>query len=209
MTSQNRSGRSVRWMTAVLLAASVAGGVTGCSSDSDSGSSEKPAADASSAAPKEQGSKEPAAQSSGPAQASAREAVATFATAVVKGEPEKACLVMAQPAAGSQPAQVGSAETCNSDDPTTREMRENVSRVGESVRPKNLTGEPKVEVAEVPPADGKVLVPAGKITVNGQPLDDVIVANSTGVTKEQLDVKVESSEIEGAWWVTNVEYNIG
>ncbi|MGW2639034.1 hypothetical protein [Streptomyces sp. NPDC001348] len=116
---------------------------------------------------------------------------------------------MAQPADGSKPAQVGSAERCDSSDPTGREMQKSLTSMGESFRPKNLTGDPQVEVAEVPPTGDKVLVPADRITVDGQHLDDVVLSNSTGVSKGQVDVKVESSKIGDAWWVTDLEFHIG
>ncbi|MER7694637.1 hypothetical protein [Streptomyces sp. NPDC097610] len=207
--SQNLCSRSIRWMAAGLLAASVVGGVTGCSSDSDSSADAKPVAEGTAASPKKEASKESEAQSSGARQASAQEAVATFVSAVVEDRWTDACLVMAQSEDGATPAQLGSPKLCNSNDPATREMQKNVSSMGKSFRPNNLTGASKVEVVEVPPTSNKVQVPADKIMVNGKPLDDVILSNSTGVSKEQLDVKVESVKIEGKWWVNNVEFNIG
>ncbi|MET8537771.1 hypothetical protein ABZV67_39995 [Streptomyces sp. NPDC005065] len=133
----------------------------------------------------------------------------TWVTAILQGKPKQACLVMAEPASGSTPAQVGTPQRCNSDDPQVREMQDNISKFRESFTPKGSNGAAEVKVAETQSTDDKALIPADKIYVGGQPLDAVILSNSTGLEKEQLDVKVESTKIDSSWWVTNIEFNVG
>lgn len=218
MVSSNRGIRTIRWASAAVLTVSVAGAVTGCNGNSGSGADKTPSADASatvqpsadaSATVQPSTHAPAAAQPSGSRPASAQEAITKFLKAVIKGQPKKACLVMAQPAQGSTPAQVGSPKRCNGNDATAQETLKNLTSMGKAFRPKSLTGDPQVHVAAIPPKGGTVVVPASDITINGQHLDDVILSHSTGVSKGQLDVKVESSRIQGSWWVTNLDFNIG
>ncbi|MGP3922297.1 hypothetical protein [Streptomyces sp. 8N616] len=55
----------------------------------------------------------------------------------------------------------------------------------------------------------KAVVPAGKVTVDGQTLDKIILSHSTGVEPGELDVKIDATEIDDSWYVTNLEFNIG
>lgn len=207
--SESYRNRTVRWIAGAAVVAAVVG-VTGCSMETESGEGEKPVANSSTAAGSEKkGEDSAASQPSKTRQATAEEAVATWVTAVIKGQPKQACLVMADPAAGSSPAQVGTPSRCNGNTPEVREMRENVGKLRTSFTPKQSTGDPKVDVARAPANGGKAVVPADKVTVDGQTLDKVILSNSTGLKAGQLDVKVEATEIEDAWYVTNLDLNLG
>ncbi|MET7685989.1 hypothetical protein [Streptomyces sp. NPDC005423] len=88
-------------------------------------------------------------------------------------------------------------------------MLENIGRIRTSFTPKPPTDDPKVEVAHVAPTGDEVVTPAEKVTVDGQTLDKVILSHSTGVKADQLDVKVHSTKIEDAWYVTDLDFNIG
>lgn len=207
--SESYRNGTVRWIAGVAVVAAVVG-VTGCSKEAESDAGSKPAASSSTGNGSEKKGDGPAdSQASEPRQATAEEAVATWVTAVVKGEPKKACLVMADPAKGSSPAKVGTPDRCDSNAPEVRKMRENVGKLRTSFTPKKSTGDPKVEVAQAPATGGKVVVPADKVTVDGQTLDKVILSNSTGLKPGQLDVKVESTKIKDAWYVTNLDLNLG
>ncbi|WP_063733429.1 hypothetical protein [Streptomyces sp. RTd22] len=207
--SESYRNRTVRWIAGAAVVAAVVG-VTGCSKEADSDEGKKPAANSSTAAGSEQKGEDPAdSQPSKPRQATAEEAVATWVTAVIKGQPKQACLVMAEPASGSSSAQVGTPARCNGNTPEVRKMRENVGKLRTSFTPKQSTGDPKVDVAEVPATGGKTVVPADKVTVDGQTLEKVILSNSTGIKAGQLDVKVEATEIKDAWYVTNLDFNLG
>ena len=185
--------------------------LAGCSSDSEPAADKKPSASDSPAADADK----PDDQASASAQApdvdrtTAEKAVATWVTAVIKGQPEQACLVMAEPATDSAPAQVGSAEKCGEDAPERKEMEKNLGQFRESFTPQPPTDDPKVEVTQAPATGDQVEIPADKITVDGQTLEKIVLSHSTGVEEGQLDIKVQSSKIEDAWYVTNLDFNIG
>ncbi|MFJ7075065.1 hypothetical protein [Streptomyces sp. NPDC098781] len=211
MVSESRRKRTIGLIAGAVLVVTV-GGITGCSkdSDSDSAAEDKPGASSSSAPdPGQTPGGDSTAQPVVSGRPTAEEAVGTWVTEVIKGRPKKACLVMAQPADGSAPAQVGNPKTCNSDAPDVKEMRKNIGRFREAFTPKPPTGDPEVEVAEVAAKGGKAVVPAEKVTVDGQTLDKVILSNSTGLEPGQLDVSMESTEIKGAWYVTDINFDVG
>ncbi|WP_039936758.1 hypothetical protein [Streptomyces himastatinicus] len=207
--SESYKRKTVRWIAGAAVVAAVVG-VTGCSkkAESDSGVKKKPASSSSGAGAKK-GAGAADSQPSKPRQATAEEAVASWVTAVVKNKPKEGCLVMGVPAHGSTPAKVGSPERCDSDAPDIRQMHKSVKMYHKSFTPKQSTGDPKVEVAKTPATGDKVMVPADKITVDGQTLDKVMVSNSTGVKQGQLDMKVEASKIKDAWYMSNLDFNIG
>ncbi|WP_328437826.1 hypothetical protein OHA71_12565 [Streptomyces sp. NBC_00444] len=202
------------WIAGGALAA-MAAGVTGCSSDTGSAADKEPAASSSAPADSEKANKEKqqdgsaAAQPSAVRQSTAEGAVAAWVTAVIKGQPEQACLLMGEPAADSSPARAGTPSRCNSNAPEVRQMQKNIGKFRTSFMPEPPTNNPKVEVATVPVTGDKAMVPADKVTVDGQPLDKIILSHSTGLDSGQLDVKMESTKIADAWYVTNLDFNIG
>ncbi|MFH8468431.1 hypothetical protein [Streptomyces sp. NPDC017991] len=201
--------RRISSVAGVALAAVVALG--GCSSETDSGSEEKSTASGSPAADEKKPDSD--ASASAPASAADRStaegAVAAWVTAVIKQQPEEACLVMAEPAKGSTPAKVGSAQTCGDDAPDRKQIDATVKQLGESFTPEPPSADPKVEVAKAPATGDTVEFPADKITVDGQTLEKIVLSHSTGVTADQLDIKVQSSRIEDSWYVTNLDFDIG
>lgn len=227
MTGSSRK-RSVGRIAGAALAVTVLG-VTGCSSDKDSGTGEKDPASSGSSASKDSGGGDGKGEgegdkgagkgegdeaassppSGGTPHSTAREAVASWVGAVVKGQPKKACLVMAQPATGSAPAQVGNPKRCNSNEADAVKMRDGIGRFREAFTPKPPSSDPKVQVAQVPATGGKAVVPAEKVTIDGKRLDKIIVANSTGVKEGQVDVKFKAAEIQNAWYVTDFDFNFG
>lgn len=222
MTGSGRK-RTLGLVASVAMAAAVMG-VTGCSSDGDSGdkSGDKKPAESSSAGQDSGGKSDDGGKNDqqggggsgiggGPQvkQSSPQEAVASWVGAIVKGKPKEACLVMAEPAKGSAPAKVGSPERCNSGAPDVQKMQKGVGRFREAFSPKPPSDNPKVEAAQVPANGGKAVIPADKVTVDGKSLDKIIVSNSTGVKEDQLDVKFTSAKIKDAWYVTDFAFNIG
>ncbi|MFI0815869.1 hypothetical protein ACH4TX_00740 [Streptomyces sp. NPDC021098] len=204
--SASHKNKTVGWIAGVAVVAAVVG-VTGCSKETESDSGSKPAASSSSSSEASQPSQ--SSQPSGNRQATAEGAVAAWVTAVVKGQPKQACLVMAGPAKGSSPGPVGTPSRCASDEPDVRKMVENVGKLRESFTPKQSGGEPKVDVAKVQADGDKVEVPGDKITIDGQTLNKVVLSNSTGLKPGQLDVKIESAKIKDAWYVTNFNFDLG
>ncbi|WP_420907363.1 hypothetical protein [Streptomyces scabichelini] len=196
------------------MAAMVAG-VTGCSNDTGSAADKEPAASSSTTADSEKAKKREqqdgsaAAQPSAVRQSTAEGAVAAWVTAVIKGQPKQACLLMGEPAADSSPARAGTPSRCNSNAPEVRQMQDNIGKFRTSFMPEPPTNNPKVEVATVPVTGDKAMVPADKVTVDGQTLDKIILSHSTGLESGQLDVKVESTKIADAWYVTNLDFNVG
>jgi hypothetical protein len=214
MLSHAYRNKNVGWVAGTALLAIVVGGVTGCSkdSDSDSGVKAKPAARSSSAADANKGKESVGSATSQPSsgrQSTPEAAVAAWVTAVVKGQPKEACVVMGEPATGSSPARANTKELCNGDTPEAHKMQNNIKSIGTSFTPKPPTDDPKVQVAQVPVNGDKAEVPADKVTVDGQTLDKIILSHSTGVESGQLDVRIESTKISGAWYVTNFKMHIG
>lgn len=213
MVSASYRNRTVRRATGAMLVAAVLG-VTGCSDDSDSEADKKPAASKSSEAEADPEKTEKPEGENGSDSADVRQdapeqAVETWVTAVIQKQPAKACLVMAEPAKGSTPAEVGSPELCNATSGKGQKIRESTGRFNEAFTPKGATGKPTVEAAPPTVNGDKAVIPANKITVNGQPLDKVILSNSTGLKPGDLDVNFETTKIKDAWYVTNLDFNIG
>jgi hypothetical protein len=193
----------------VLVAAVMA--LAGCSSGSDAAEKEarpgnSPTAGSGKSPGDEQGG---ASHASGADQSTAEGAIAAWVTAVVKNQPKEACLLMGEAATGSTPARTGTESTCDSSSPEGKQIQKNLGRFRESFTPDPPSADPKVEVAEVPATGDETVVPADKITVDGQTLDKIILSHSTGVESGQLDVKVHSSKIEDRWYVTNLDFHIG
>ncbi|PSM42553.1 hypothetical protein C6Y14_15215 [Streptomyces dioscori] len=116
---------------------------------------------------------------------------------------------MAEPAEGSTPAKVGSEETCGDGAPDRKQIDATVKQLGESFTPEPPSVDPKVEVAKAEVTGDTAEYPADKITVDGQTLEKIVLSHSTGVTADQLDIKVQSSRIEDSWYVTNLDFDIG
>ncbi|MFJ2261734.1 hypothetical protein ACIOKD_25930 [Streptomyces sp. NPDC087844] len=205
----DQRARRISSIAGATLAAVVALG--GCSSDTDSDSEKKSTASGSPAADEKKPDSD--ASASSPASAADRTtpegAVAAWVTAVIKQQPKDACLVMAEPAKGSTPAKVGSEETCGDDAPDRKQIDATVKQLGESFTPEPPSADPKVEVAKASAAGDTVEYPADKITVDGQTLEKIVLSHSTGVTADQLDIKVQSSKIEDSWYVTNLDFDLG
>ncbi|MDQ0779610.1 hypothetical protein QF026_008076 [Streptomyces aurantiacus] len=206
----DQRARRIGSIAGVAVAAVV--GLAGCSDDKDSASDEKSSASSSSASssPASDAEKtgDDASASSGASaadQSTAEGAVAAWVAAVIKGEPKDACLVMADPAADSKPAKVGSEETCADDAPERKQMDKTLGSIRESFTPEPATGDPKVDVTKVPPTGDTVVFPADKINIDGQTLKEVVLSHSTGVTADQLEVSVQAGKIEDAWYVTNLK----
>ncbi|MFF0107743.1 hypothetical protein [Streptomyces hirsutus] len=214
MVSMGHGRRAAGWLAGGALVVTLAG-VAGCSNDTDSAAGKEPAASSSTPADSEkagEGERESGSQTPQPSAAdrsTGEGAVAAWVAAVIKGEAEEACLLMGEPATDSSPARAGTPSTCGSDAPEAKRMEELIGGFRESFTPEPPTDDPKVEAARVPATGDKVVVPADRITVDGQTLDKIILSHSTGVDPEQLNVNMEADEIDDAWYVTNLDFDIG
>ncbi|MGW3291629.1 hypothetical protein ACWDR3_44100 [Streptomyces sp. NPDC001002] len=184
-------------------------GLSGCSEDPESGEGQKQPVSSSPVDDKSKSPEGGSSAASGVDRSSAEKAVTGWVAAIIKGDVEEACLLMAEPADGSRPAQVGSTKTCGDGAPERERMKATLGQFKESFTPDPPSNDPKVEVTQDLGTGDKVTVPAAKINVDGQALDKIVLSHSTGVTQDQLDIKVESSRIEGSWYVTNLDFNVG
>jgi hypothetical protein len=130
-------------------------------------------------------------------------------TAIIEGDNRQACMVMGTTATDSAPVKVNDASICDSSSPEVRQMTYIVDRLRPSFTPKGSKGQPMVEVAQVPVTGGKAIVPANKITIGGQTLDEVMVSNSTGFEAGQVDVEFEASKSSDSWYVTDMKLDFG
>lgn len=194
--------KHVGWVAAGLLAA--AAGLTGCSGE-DGPKTDAKATVSSSASPQSPSASAPA--SSSTADRSSPEAtVAAWVTAVIKGEVKQACLLMGE--AGPPPT-TGSEETCADDSAQGRTVQKSIGAFQESFTPASGTENPSVEVAGAPADGDRASYSADEITIDGRTLEDVILSNSTGLDKGQLEVGIESSKLDGEWYVTDMAFDIG
>ncbi|MCP3766858.1 hypothetical protein [Streptomyces sp. MAR25Y5] len=206
--------RAADWLVGGVLVVTLTG-VAGCSGDTDPAADKKPAA--ASSAPAGQGEAEEGEQESGSPtppssaadRATAEGAVAAWVAAVIKGDAEEACLLMGEAATEASPAKAGSPETCAGDAPQAKQMEKAVEGFRESFTPEPPTDDPKVEAAQTPATGDEVVIPADRITVDGKTLEEVILSNSTGLSPQDLNVNVEAGKIEDAWYVTNLDFDIG
>ncbi|AOR36054.1 hypothetical protein BFF78_37850 [Streptomyces fodineus] len=209
--SVNFRQKSTGWIAGVVLAAAVTT-LSGCT-DNKGAATDKPSAHGSAAAhpgARETGSAGTKPQRPGAGDQSTPEAaVATLITAIIDGDTKQACLVSGTPATGSAPAKVGTKSMCESDSPEVRQMGDMVKRLRVSFTPKKPSGDPKVTVSQVSENGGKAVVPADKITVDGQTLDAIILSHSTGLKPGQVNVKFDATKIAGPWYVTNMDLAIG
>ncbi|MEO3752489.1 hypothetical protein [Streptomyces sp. B6B3] len=141
-------------------------------------------------------------------QATAGEAVATWVTAIIEDQPVDACLAMGTP--GADGAHVANTrEMCQGDSPEAVEAREGVSSLRESFTPENPGNPPVVEAAGGAESGGTATFDGEQVTVDGQPLTDVVVSNSTGVEPGQIGIGIDATEIDDRWYVTDMNMSFG
>jgi hypothetical protein len=68
-----------------------------------------------------------------------------------------------------------------------------------------MTGQPSVRVSQVPVTGNTAKVPARDIYVNGQSLRAILVANSHGLKPSQVHATIDTTKINGSWYVTGLE----
>jgi hypothetical protein len=190
---------NMRWLlTAGAVCLTLAGSVS-CSPDkADSGkkSDGKPTV-----AGKDPASSATKGQTSG--QPTAKAAVAEWVKAIVEDRPEAACLVMGQPADGASPAETGTPATCEGKGAKAQQMKTQLHSMHSAFVPKPAPSNATVEVADVPTTDNTASVTGDQVTIDGQTLTAVVLSNSTGVGKDQLDLKLDAGKIKDSWYVTD------
>ena len=76
-----------------------------------------------------------------------------------------------------------------------------------SFTPKSLSGRASVTVDPVPATGSNVTVDAKQVSVDGTPLNQVIVSNSSGETAAELRVTFSLTRLKETWYVSN--FNLG
>ncbi|GAB2869635.1 hypothetical protein GCM10022245_00250 [Streptomyces mayteni] len=198
-----------------VLALVAALAMTACSDESEESADTPSDAGESSASPEESDaaadsddSDDSQAAGPGSGQATAGDAVAAWVTAIVEDQPVDACLAMATEGADGTPV-ANTAELCEDEGPEAEQARQGVSALRESFLPENPGVPPVVETAEGTESGGTTTFDGERITVDGQTLQDIIVSNSTGVEPGQIGIEVETTELEGRWYVTDMGLSIG
>jgi hypothetical protein len=98
---------------------------------------------------------------------------------------------------------------CEGDSPAAEQARQGVSAFHASFTPRDAGASPVVEVAESPQSGGTAAFDGQQVTVDGQTLEDVVVANSTGVEPGRIALGIVATEIDGRWYVTDLSLSFG
>jgi hypothetical protein len=139
---------------------------------------------------------------------------------------QDACLLSALPAGGvpTSQAQASAAASAAPVAPTTSSCAADFTKPGpmgvsaqgmlsriraDFVPTTGSTGEITVKVAAVTPTGASATIDGRQITVDGQRLDEIVAAHSTGVTASQINLNFPMSRIGGSWYVANFNLNIG
>lgn len=139
--------------------------------------------------------------------------LSAWMTDIVEGDYASACTKMALSANGT---------ATGTPTPGTPALCSKVSQTGDistspesiikdlhaSFTPKSLSGKPSVTVNSLSATGSTVTVDAKQVSINGTPLDQVIVSNSTGVTTSALKVTFSLTRIGGTWYVSNFNLNV-
>ena len=133
--------------------------------------------------------------------ATGQQVLADWVGAVIAGDYKRACTDMAD--ASVTPAKPYTAAMCDPGDAKVKTMERVLKGLKEGFTPANSTGKPEVKVTGPAPTGDSATIAADKITVNGQTLDQVVLANSTGVQPGQTNFTFGVSKIEGGWYVTD------
>jgi hypothetical protein len=136
--------------------------------------------------------------------ATGQQVLADWVGAVIAGDYKRACTDMAD--ASVTPPKPYTAAMCDPSEPKVKTMERVLKGLREGFTPANSTGKPEVKVTGPAPTGDSATIAADKITVNGQTLDQVVLANSTGVQPGQTNFTFGVGKIDGGWYVT--EFNL-
>ena len=140
-------------------------------------------------------------------QPTAQKAVAKWVTAIVQDRPMGACRVMATPASGSSSAKPNTAETCGGDSPQAQQTKKSLDPLHRWFTPEQPKNPPSVKVAKTSVSNGTTTVDGEQVTVDGQTLKAVVFSHSSGVTEDEISIKITASEIDGRWYVADLHFS--
>ncbi|UOZ04935.1 hypothetical protein [Amycolatopsis sp. WQ 127309] len=136
----------------------------------------------------------------------AEQALARWIGAVVSGNFDQACSVMAD--AEQTPPKVFSPETCAGQDETMKSVHKVLDGLRTAFTPDNAANPPEVEIAGPAATGDSAKIAADRISVEGKTLDDIVLSHSTGVQPGQTNITFSLRKLEEAWYVTNFDLKI-
>jgi len=157
-------------------------------------------------APAPSSSKSAPASNTASGTSTAEKALAKWIGAVVSADYTQACTVMAD--TEETPPKTFSAATCASDDPVVKQLEPVLTGLHTSFAPDNAPNPPKVEVTGPAATGDSATITADKVSVEGQTLDDIVLAHSTGVKPGQAKISFGLTKIKDSWYVTDFHLNI-
>jgi hypothetical protein len=213
MALRNWKKRAAGWGLGACLVA-VAPFVTGCTGDEKDDSKKAEPSRSSSASDSKPDAESPE-LSSGPGEgqgagaSSAKTAVTRWVAAVVENRPGKACEVMAMVPGSAPEAEPEAVGKCGNSPSEAKQAKEQLRHFHTALTPESPNKPPQIGVSGVRPSGSKATVGGDRITVDGQTLNSVVVSNSKGVDKGQVDVKLTVSQLEKRWYVTDLGLSVG
>ena len=212
-----RIGRTVAARTAGVGAAALAAaiGLAGCGSGGGSGAAagSHSAGVATSTSPSAGASNSDSGSAASMADPTA--ALQAWVTNVIEGNYSQACLESTGMPTGSATSSTAAPSAAVCADPTKiiadgQSIASALSRLRTLFTPAGAeSGSPDVQVTPIKASGNSVTYDARGITVDGQELDKIVVAHSSGVTAQQLDLTFPMTEINGSWYVANFNLQIG
>ncbi|TDB95170.1 hypothetical protein [Actinomadura sp. 7K534] len=186
---------AIGWLVGVLLLGAVAAGCSDESTQAEPAAKESPT----------QSPQPPSApKGSAGSQSSPEAVVRNWTTALVTNQLKQACMSMAVAPDKHSAPNPATSEACGSGGRAANMLR----RLQPSFTPANLGTSPQVKVADVKSSGGTVTVSGDQITVDGQTLTAIVLSNSTGLKKDDIQLGVNAGNISGKWYVTDIALSI-
>jgi hypothetical protein len=150
-----------------------------------------------------------ASQSPSAAKATVQDVVGKWVAAIIAGNHVEACQLMGHAASATSAPKAMDANACQGNGAEAQQAEQVVKRLRESFTPKQTSGAPKMQVAEVPVTDNTATVSGDDVSIDGQSLTAVVLSNSSGIEAGQLKLEIEAANIGGSWYVTGFDLSIG
>ena len=207
-----RIGRAAARSTAVGAAALAAAiGLAGCGSSGGTGTGTgSHSVGVSSSASPSDGASDAAASLSDPTTA-----LQAWVTNVIEGNYTQACMESTGMPTATETSSTSAPSATVCADPT-KPIADGQSLASTLDKLRNIftpvgakSGSPDVHVTPIKASGDSATYDARGITVDGQQLDDIVVAHSSGVTAQQLDLTFPLTRIDGSWYVANFNLQLG
>jgi hypothetical protein len=150
-----------------------------------------------------------ASQSPSAAKATVQDVVGRWVAAIIAGNHVEACQLMGHAASATSAAKAMDANACQGSGAEAQQAKQVVERLRGSFTPKQSSGAPTMQVAEVPVTDNTATVSGDDVSIDGRSLTAVVLSNSSGIEAGQLKLEIEAANIGGSWYVTDFDLSIG